>query len=358
MSEDRQKLCYILPKYDPDTDTHFAYLYKLIKRTQDEIEYFLIVEKASKDPKALGAKHTYTINNENYLIRLFSYLRLLVKAYRKDYKDVYIHYSYVGALAAIFITAFTGGRVFYWNCGMLWFYKRSWFRESMFRFILSKIILVTGTQSLAKEYAKRYGLKEKNTRVFPNWIDVDEFQNRKEDKKTARKKLDISQEKDVVLFIHHLSKRKGADKIIPTAERMPETQFIVLGDGPLLDKLKSYNGTADVRVEGKVPHKKIYTYLSTADVFFMPSEEEGFPHVLLEAMAVGLPFVATDVGGVRDIRPDFEKEYIIKERTPENFARALKDLQSNPLSSSNLVNYTRRKYDFSITKPKFTNLFT
>jgi glycosyltransferase involved in cell wall biosynthesis len=45
-------------------------------------------------------------------------------------------------------------------------------------------------------------------------------------------------------------------------------------------------------------------YYRAADLYLMPSEEEGFPRVLLEAMASGCPFVAFDVGGVRDILPD------------------------------------------------------
>ncbi|MEK9166500.1 MAG: hypothetical protein AAB846_02085, partial [Patescibacteria group bacterium] len=68
---------------------------------------------------------------------------------------------------------YVGGRVLYWNRGMPWLFRRGFFEEQMFRFILRRTILVTSPESLAKEYVKRYGVK--NYKILSNWIDVDAF---------------------------------------------------------------------------------------------------------------------------------------------------------------------------------------
>jgi len=361
MSTDTSQICYILPEYDADTDTHFAYLYDLLEVINDEVDIFLIVEKASDDPEDLGATQTYVVGHDNYFRRLLRYIRLIWRAKRAGYHDIYVHYSFIGALASIFFTSGASGRVFYWNCGMPWLYERSWFRERIFRYILRNVILVTGTASLAKEYADRYRLEKGNTRVLHNWIDIDSFQEKLPPKEDARDVLDLPQDKEIILFIHRLSKRKGVDMIVPTLEELGSyAQMVVLGDGPELASLKQYakNGERGdhLHVQGRVPHDEIHTYLAAADVFFMPSEEEGFPHVLLEAMAAGLPYVAVDVGGVGDISPDVQRSFILENRTPTNFARALSKIIREPPAAAQLTEHVRQ-YSFSNARKVFLNLF-
>ncbi|MER3486106.1 MAG: glycosyl transferase, partial [Chloroflexota bacterium] len=67
-----------------------------------------------------------------------------------------------------------------------------------------------------------------------------------------------------------------------------------------------------------------------ADVFMMPSLEEGFPRVLLEAMATGVPFVAVDVGGVRDILSPHQQRCVVPARDCDAFATRLVELLNDP----------------------------
>jgi glycosyltransferase involved in cell wall biosynthesis len=132
------------------------------------------------------------------------------------------------------------------------------------------------------------------------------------------KELSISGSDKVVLFVHWLSERKGAhylpEIIKEVTAKNPGVVFVIVGDGPYREKLTLGIEEAGVeeyaRVIGSVPNARIPQYYAMADLFIMPSTDEGFPRVLLEAMAMGVPFVANDVGGVRDILTRRQLEFI------------------------------------------------
>jgi len=362
MTEERSKICYILPKYDANTDTHFSYLYDLLNKVSNSLDIFLVIEKCVGELDFKGvAKIVIKKEKGNFLSKFFEGVKIAKEAQKAGYKDFYIHYSFIGALSALFVSRGGRGRVFYWNCGMPWLYKRNIVQETIFKFILRNVLLVTGTASLKIAYAKEYGLDESRIRVLHNWINLEEFNKESVSKNEAKEKLNINTEKPVILFIHHLSKRKGADMIIPTARIFKDGYFVVVGDGPYTEELKNeINADEDlkgrVRMEGRRPQNQMPLYLSASDILFMPSEEEGFPHVLLEAMALGIPYVASDVGSVRDISPEGEQKYIYTERTPENFANGIRDMLANPVGGAELKTHVT-KYDINPISKMFIGLF-
>jgi glycosyltransferase involved in cell wall biosynthesis len=179
--------------------------------------------------------------------------------------------------------------------------------------------LVTGTPLMAEYYSRNFGIDMKKVRVIPNSINLERFhQPDKEHKAELMKELNISDSNRVVLFVHWLSERKGTqylpEIIEKVAAKIPGAVFVIAGDGPDRDKLvlgiKEAGLEKNVRVIGGVPNAKIPQYYALADLFIMPSTDEGFPRVLLEAMAMGAPFVANDVGGVRDILTNRQLEFI------------------------------------------------
>lgn len=245
---------------------------------------------------------------------------------------------------------------------MPWLYKRTWLLESIFRFILRNTNLVTGTESMKKYYIKYYSLKPNNVFVMPNWIDVEGFRKSLLDKNEARERLGIDKDKKVILFIQRLSKRKGVDLIIPVAESFMDKRllFLVCGEGPerqnLEFSIKNLDLGDKIILKGSVPQKEIGLYFSAADIFFLPSEEEGFPHAILESMAAGVPYVASNVGGVRDMSPKEQQEFIIDVRTKDNFVAALKHIINNPPSPNILKNHVK-KYNPDNSREIFTRLF-
>jgi glycosyltransferase involved in cell wall biosynthesis len=111
-----------------------------------------------------------------------------------------------------------------------------------------------------------------------------------------------------LITVCRLTTWKGVDGLIEAVAGMPEVGLVIVGDGPEWDglhRLAQRLGLAGrVHFAGRVPQEQVYAYLRACDVFVLNSTYEGLPHVVLEALAAGLPVVATCVGGVPEALAD------------------------------------------------------
>jgi glycosyltransferase involved in cell wall biosynthesis len=130
--------------------------------------------------------------------------------------------------------------------------------------------------------------------VIPNGVAVSEF--------------DPQHERDgplSVLCVARLVERKGIKYLIDAIADTPETELTIVGEGDQEAALKqqvSEQGVSDrVEFAGYVPHENIHSYYETADLFVLPSFNEGMSNTVLEAMAAGLPIVTTDTGGTAEL---------------------------------------------------------
>jgi glycosyltransferase involved in cell wall biosynthesis len=92
-----------------------------------------------------------------------------------------------------------------------------------------------------------------------------------------------------------------------------------------------------VEFYGSVPQRELAEFYRRATIFVMPSYREGFPRVVLEAMAHGLPIVATDAGGTRDILGPAQQQYIVDRQDGEAFGKAVSRLIHSPVDLSELA---------------------
>jgi glycosyltransferase involved in cell wall biosynthesis len=94
--------------------------------------------------------------------------------------------------------------------------------------------------------------------------------------------------------------------------RLPDTRFVVVGDGPLSEYMKSYieelNLGANFLLLGS--RKDVAEILPSFDVFLLTSRSEGLPRAMLEALAVKIPVVATDVGGIAELVNGLRNGYL------------------------------------------------
>lgn len=126
-----------------------------------------------------------------------------------------------------------------------------------------------------------------------------------EQRARARQALGVSGK--VALYIGRLNPEKGVDVLARAWATLnePDATLLIVGAGPLARPIKDLIATS-ARVDFRPPTPDVQPYLAAADVFVLPSRAEGLSYGLLEAMAYGLPIVATSVGGNREVidRPD------------------------------------------------------
>ena len=312
-------------------------IFLILGELSNEFELIVIIERESEGAKDIyfGTAKIEVVKSRFLPLRIIETAIRLKKARFSGYRDFYVHYSFLSAFIASLIVRIFGGRVYYWNCGEPWKYRRNIFRDIFEKFTYKIITyLVTGTESLKKEYAKHYGLPPEKIKVMPNWINLQKFRimNYELGIKELKEKLSIKEGEKIILFAHRLSRRKGAHYLpeIIKAFRDEKVVFIIIGDGPergnLELRIKNYELGGNVRMFGWIPNKDLSQYYAIADVFIMPSDEEGFPRVLLEAMAMKVPFVASDVGGVEEIVPKKLSNYICPHGDISCFVLKIKNL--------------------------------
>ena len=151
--------------------------------------------------------------------------------------------------------------------------------------------------------------------------------------------------------------QKGLDTLIPLVHHWkriaPDLRLYILGDGPQrpdLERLIESEGlSASIRILGF--SDRVHEFLRSLNLYVMPSAKEGFSNALLEAMASGLPCVATDVGGNAEAIRDAIDGRIVPAADPEAFDRAVQDCLASPESMDRLGDAARRRSEeFSLEK--------
>lgn len=136
----------------------------------------------------------------------------------------------------------------------------------------------------------------------------------------------------IVGTVARLTREKGLENLLKAAKtvltKYPEAHFTVVGDGPRREELESLG--AELGIANKVNfvgHRDdVSEYWKAFTVFVLPSLLEGTPRVILEAMAVGCPVVASCVGGIPEIIEDGQTGILISSGNPEKLAQAIEEL--------------------------------
>lgn len=187
----------------------------------------------------------------------------------------------------------------------------------------SKSILQNADAVLALTEDMKQKIREicdKEISVVPNGIDLERFKISSGDKKEGNAKA--------VIFIGRLHPVKGVQYLIEAMaivrQQMPDVKLVIVGDGverARLEKLAERLNLNDcIQFTGQVPQESIPRLMHQADVFALSSLSESFGIVNLEAMAAGLPIVATNVGGIPDIVEEGVNGYLVNAKNPEEIA--------------------------------------
>lgn len=198
-----------------------------------------------------------------------------------------------------------------------------------------KVIAIS--ESVKNSLIKYEFIPENKIFVLPNCIDYQKYND------AMIRKL-ISNKKEVVIgTVGRLEREKGlnylllAMKIILT--RFPNVKLDIIGDGSALNELKNLskkiNISNSVNFFGKFVD--VIPFYNKMDIFVLPSILEGFGIVLLEAMASGIPIVATNVDGIREVVINMSSGLLVPPKSPKAIADAISNLIENPQLRDNLV---------------------
>lgn len=173
--------------------------------------------------------------------------------------------------------------------------------------------------------------------VIPNGIDLERFENLS--KEDLRSKLEIKEE-NIILFVGTLRPVKGMKYLIEAMKTITDknknSRLFIVGDGEerkcLENLVRTLNIERYVTFIGKIPNDEIPKYMAASDVFVLPSLSEGFPVTVVEAMASGLPIVATTVRGLPEIIENDENGFLVEPKNPKRIAeKVLLLLEDNEL---------------------------
>jgi phosphatidylinositol alpha-mannosyltransferase len=196
----------------------------------------------------------------------------------------------------------------------------------------------------ARSFVNRY-FPEFPLRIIPNGVDLDLY------RPGLAPIRHLRDENLNILFVGRLEKRKGLGDLLRAyramVTRVPRSRLIVVGDGPLRGRVESYvarHHLPNVVMAGYVPESVKPRYYNSADIFCAPATgAESFGIVLLEALASGLPVVATEVPGYMSVLEPGKDSVTVQPKNWRELAASLVILARDPDLRRRLADYAQQK---------------
>ncbi len=286
-----------------------------------EIQTMRMAEKLSRDHEVIVFTKKYkksdnSIRSPKYTIvripniRLSSFLSTLsfvllsimyILKYKKKIDVLQCMMVYPSGFVGLIVNKLAGIPYFSWIRGGDWYFGRKNFLK---RLLIRKVMknsrhpVLVQSERIRKEVL--IFCPSANVRVAGNGVNIpSDWQKGK-----------------YVYFVGNLIPRKGVEFLIKAFSGI-NSKLVIVGDGPekgrLLELCAKYSVNCEFK--GKVPPDKIQDELKNAKILVLPAiEGEGLPNVILEAMALGIPVIATDLAGIPDIVKDGKNGFIVKPR--------------------------------------------
>ncbi len=162
--------------------------------------------------------------------------------------------------------------------------------------------LIAVSPSVASDILQYDRVNSSKIRVIYNGVSLIDF-NPPISKAACRKELNMPENEMIIGAVGRLKEEKGHRLLIEAASELKDVYVAIAGDGPLMATLKETAEKLGVKClfMGMIPPERIPIFLKSLDIFCFPSLWEGFPNALIEAMAAGLPVVASDIPPHREV---------------------------------------------------------
>lgn len=221
-----------------------------------------------------------------------------------------------------------------WGEDIFAFPKKSVFHKNLIKYILKYPDQICSTSNIMKLEIEKYNDPRNEILVTPFGINLDKFKAKPEIKETKSNKL-------VIGTVKKLRKRYGVDYLIKAFAQLEKTnehdnlELIIVGGGPQKEELinlsKELNIYEKVNFVGKVPPDEVPKFLNELDVYCALSitDSESFGVAIIEASAVELPVVVTNVGGLPEVVKNNKTGFIVPPKNHKAAFKAIKKLVDN-----------------------------
>ncbi len=230
---------------------------------------------------------------------------------------------------------------------------QSWINKKLVSFYNHADLVVPNAKLNAQDLQKNFGIRAPMRTIY-NFVDVDKVQE------SAQEPIEMKKQGFAFVTIGRLDAGKNHALLIEALKRCAcAAELWIIGDGVLMDnlELKIENMGLQGRVKLLGKRKNPYKYLAKADCFVFGSNHEGFPNVLLEALACGLPVISTDCkSGPREIlapRNELLQQTADVELAEYGVLTPVQDVEAMAQAMALMINDEKVRYNYkSIAKKR------
>jgi glycosyltransferase involved in cell wall biosynthesis len=331
-----------LPKWPNGTQIATYFMAEHLARRGHEVHVITTLDEGL--PEESCEKGFYIHRIPLIKIRIFGALfhwRAIIRTIRKIEPDLVHAQSLISGMPALIAKKMLKIPYAIWGQGSDVYLPNGFIK------LTSKTVIKNADSAIAlTEDMKRVmqDIYDRDIAVVPNGIELGAI--------VKKPQLQVLEELEKrILFVGRLHPVKGVRYLIQAMqlvhEKRPEIKLILVGDGDERDYLENLTDHLGIRecvdFAGEIPHERIPDYMSHADVFVLSSLSESFGIVLLEAMAWGLPIVATRVGGIPEIIEDGVNGYLVNPGDYQEMADRIQLLLRDEISAAEMSKNNRQK---------------
>ena len=225
-------------------------------------------------------------------------------------------------------------------------------KEKLFMYGKNLDYMTLAVSKFSMEEMINHGFDRKKMKYIYNGINVNYY----------NKKAKIKKNVSTLSYIGRFTNQKGIDYLLEALLYFKESNltFNFYGKGEKEETIKNFikeNNLNNVFINGFIESNKVIDVLSKTDVLLLPSIDEGFPYILVEAVSAGVPCIASNVGGVSEIINN-NNGRLIKSKNVNQIVEAI-----NSLDESNIKLYSKQcikdsiKFDISVMISELENIY-
>lgn len=209
------------------------------------------------------------------------------------------------------------------------------------------------------ELKEFYGVPDSRIRVIPNGIDVKRFTPKPEARQPIRERYGIPGDAKVLTLVGHEFRRKGLEYVIRALGHLDDTYWLMVIGSEDPTPYRDLVPEVSSRIVFTGPQREMADFYAATDVYVFPTSYETFSLVCMEALACGVPVIATAVGGIEDYIVDGVNGYFI-ERDPAQIADRVQATFASPEHYAELAanaRATARAYTWNRIAEFYVTLF-